>query len=40
VRQLEPEQREALLERQEAEQELTQAEQALSPIPMVNQSRT
>ncbi len=32
VRQLEPEQREALLERREAEQELTQATQELEPI--------
>lgn len=32
VRQLEPEQREALLERREAEQELTQAAQGLEPI--------
>ena len=32
VRQLEPEQREALLERREAEQELTQAAQELEPI--------
>lgn len=36
VRQLEPEQREALLERREAEQELLQAEQTLSPLPMAS----
>ena len=36
VRQLEPEQRETLLERREAEQELTQAEQGLSPVSMAS----
>jgi len=36
VRQLEPEQREALLERREAEQALTQAEQELSALPMAS----